>query len=125
MIALCHPVRQIFPYLKVKEPLLTAIRLAIAGNVVDFSVGSEFDLEQAIQESVTWEFAIFDYEFFLERLAAAESLLYIGDNTGEIVFDKLLIEELLRRGKQVTYVVRGGSAINDAIYTTFFSGVAF
>jgi uncharacterized protein with ATP-grasp and redox domains len=37
----------------------------------------------------------------------------IGDNTGEIVFDKLLIEELLRRGKQVTYVVRGGSVIND------------
>lgn len=109
---------KLYPRLKelldgAEEPLLTAIRLAIAGNVIDFGVGSEFDLEQAIQESLTWEFAIFDYEFFLERLAAAESLLYIGDNTGEIVFDKLLIEELLRRGKQVTYVVRGGSAIND------------
>jgi hypothetical protein len=99
---------------KAKEPLLAAIRLAIAGNVIDFGVGSEFDLEQAIEESLTEEFAIFDYEFFLERLASAESLLYIGDNTGEIVFDKLLIEELLQRGKQVTYVVRGGSTINDA-----------
>jgi hypothetical protein len=110
---------KLYPRLKelverAKEPLLTAIRLAIAGNVVDFGVSSEFDLEQSIQESLSWKFAIFDYELFLERLASAESLLYIGDNTGEIVFDKLLIEELLRRRKRVTYVVRGGSAINDA-----------
>ncbi|MBE9044000.1 DUF89 family protein [Pleurocapsales cyanobacterium LEGE 10410] len=110
---------KLYPRLKellegAEDPLLTAIRLAIAGNIIDFGLGSEFDLEQVIQESLTREFSIFDYEFFLEKLAAAESLLYIGDNTGEIVFDKLLIEELLRRGKQVTYVVRGGSAINDA-----------
>lgn len=109
---------KLYPRLKellegAEEPLLTAIRLAIAGNIVDFGIGSEFDLEQAIQDSLTWEFGIFDYEFFLARLAAAESILYIGDNTGEIVFDKLLVEELLRRGKQVTYVVRGGSVIND------------
>ena len=109
---------KLYPRLKelldgAKEPLLTAIRLAIAGNIIDFGISSEFDLEQTIQESLTKEFSIFDYDLFLEILTAAESILYIGDNTGEIVLDKLLIEELLKREKDVTYVVRGGSAIND------------
>jgi hypothetical protein len=108
----------LYPRLKelVKEaddPLGTAIRLAIAGNVIDFAAGSEFDLERAVEESPEWEFSIFDYEVFLERLATAEEILYLGDNAGEIVFDGLLIEELLRRGKRVTYAVRGGPAIND------------
>jgi len=96
------------------DRLLMAIRLAIAGNVIDFAVGTEFDLGQAVAESLEWELSLSDYEPFRERLAAANEILYLGDNAGEIVFDKLLVEELLRRGKRVTYVVRGGPAINDA-----------
>jgi hypothetical protein len=96
------------------DPLLTAIRLAIAGNIVDFGVGHRFSLEQAIQDSLTWDFAINDYPAFLAQLEIARTILYLGDNTGEIVFDKLLVEELVQRDRQVTFVVRGNPVINDA-----------
>lgn len=96
------------------DRLLMAIRLAIAGNVIDFAAQAEFDLERAVAESLEWELSLLDYEPFRERLAAADEILYLGDNAGEIVFDRLLIEELLREGKHVSYAVRGGPAINDA-----------
>lgn len=96
------------------DPLPVAIRLAIAGNMIDFAAGSEFDLEKAIEDCLEGDFSVCDYEPFWGKLSAAEVILYLGDNAGEIVLDRLLIEELLRRGKQVTYVVRGGPAINDA-----------
>jgi uncharacterized protein with ATP-grasp and redox domains len=96
------------------DPLLEAIRLAVAGNVIDLAVGSEYDLEGAIEESLEAPFGIFDYEPFGLALDRARRVLYLGDNAGEIVFDRLLVEELLRRGKEVCFAVRGGPAINDA-----------
>ncbi len=59
------------------------------------------------------EFGIFDYTEFKEQLRKANSVLYIGDNTGESVFDRILIEQL---GVPVTYVVRGIPIINDATF---------
>jgi len=56
------------------------------------------------------EFGIFDYSKFKEELSRAKSVLYIGDNAGESVFDKILIEQL---SVPVTYVVRGIPIIND------------
>jgi uncharacterized protein with ATP-grasp and redox domains len=99
---------------KAEDPLLMAIRLAIAGNIVDFGVDNSFSLEQAVQESLTVDFAINDYPEFQTQLETANTILYLGDNTGEIVFDKLLVEELLHLGKQVTFAVRGNPVINDA-----------
>jgi uncharacterized protein with ATP-grasp and redox domains len=96
------------------DALLEAIRLAVAGNVIDLAVGSGYDLEGAIAESLEVPFAIFDYEPFTLALERARRLLYLADNAGEIVFDRLLVEELVRRGKAVTCAVRGGPAINDA-----------
>jgi uncharacterized protein with ATP-grasp and redox domains len=97
------------------DPLLLAIRLAVAGNVIDFAVGPGFDLDRAIRESLEWEFDVFDYEPFKDALAASRKVLYIGDNAGEVVFDRLLVEQLLRRDLGVTFAVRGGPAINDAM----------
>ncbi len=93
-----------------KDRLLTAIRLAIAGNIIDFAFGKQFDLKQNIEKILKQEFAIFHYKEFRKSLDNASSILYIGDNAGESVFDRLLIEEL---GKPVTYVVRGIPVIND------------
>lgn len=93
------------------DKILTAIRFAIAGNVVDFGVNKEFDIEQEIKNNLDKEFAIFDYQEFIQQLEKANSILYIGDNAGESVFDKILIEEL---GKKVTFVVRDIPVINDA-----------
>jgi uncharacterized protein with ATP-grasp and redox domains len=92
------------------DRLRTAIRLSIAGNVIDLGINREFDLEGDIRKILDQEFAVSHISEFRERLAMAGSVLYIGDNAGESVFDRILIEEL---GKQVTYVVREVPVIND------------
>ena len=95
------------------DPLLTAVRLAVAGNVIDYGINRRFDMEQEIHEVMHKEFAIFDYVEFRRHLAEAEDVLYIGDNTGEHVFDRLLIEEM---GKPTVFAVREVPVINDVTY---------
>jgi len=98
---------------KSNDRLLTAIRFAIAGNVIDFGVNKKFDINQEIDEILRKKFAIFDFKKFKEFLAHSKEILYIGDNAGEAVFDRILIEEMK---KPVTYVVRGVPVINDVTY---------
>ena len=105
----------LYPSLKEKveksdDRLLTAIRIAIAGNIIDLGVNKEFDLVHDVEKILHQEFAICDYDFFKHELNKAKEILYIGDNSGEAVFDKILIEEL---GKPVTFVVREIPVIND------------
>jgi len=95
-----------------KDPLNTAIRLSIAGNIIDYGVGREFDIEKTLERVLKSDFAINHYEKFKEKIQNAEKILILGDNSGEIVFDKLLIEVLGK--KQVTYMVRGYPFLNDA-----------
>jgi len=90
--------------------LLTAIRIAITGNVIDFGMNKHFDLAEDLKTILNQDFAIFDFKEFVNKLKKAKSVLYIGDNAGESVFDKILIQAL---GKPVTYVVRGIPIIND------------
>jgi len=98
---------------KEQDMLLTAIRIAIAGNVIDFGANSHFNIEQEIDEILRKDFAICDYEKFKAKLNESNEILYIGDNAGECVFDRILIEEMK---KTVTYVVRDVPIINDATY---------
>lgn len=93
------------------DSLLTAIRIAIAGNVIDFGPTASFDIKKTAEEVLEQDFAINDYQAFKRRLDKADRILYIGDNAGETVFDKLLIEQM---NKPVTYVVREMPVINDA-----------
>lgn len=92
------------------DRLLTAVRLAIAGNVIDLGVNKEFDIVQDVKKILTQDFAIFDYEQFKHYLDLHDEILFIGDNAGEAVFDKILIEELPH---SVIYVVREIPIIND------------
>lgn len=92
------------------DPLLTAVRIAIAGNVIDLGACRKFDLEKDVDAVLEKKFAIFHMEEFREALNSAENILYLGDNAGESVFDKLLIETM---GKPVTYAVRHRAVIND------------
>jgi uncharacterized protein with ATP-grasp and redox domains len=106
---------QLYPYLKdlvqkSDDPLLTAIRLAIAGNVIDYGANRNFHLEDEIEKALNQDFAILDYDKFKHDLKKARCILYLGDNAGESVFDKLLIETM---NKPVTYVVRQEPIIND------------
>lgn len=95
---------------KSENRLLTAVRLAVAGNVIDLGVGKEFNIEKSINKILHQNFAVFDYDMFKRELKAAKEIIYIGDNSGEAVFDKILIEEI---GKPVTFVVREIPVIND------------
>lgn len=94
------------------DPLLAAVRVAIAGNVIDFGVHTEFDIARDARTILTQEFAIDDYAAFRAAAARARTVLYIGDNAGESVFDRPLIEAL---GVPVTYAVRSAPVLNDQI----------
>ena len=95
------------------DPLLVALKLAAASNVIDFAVHSNFSLERSIEESLGDACRLADYALLKERLKQVAEVLYLGDNAGEIVFDKIVTEQLATLGKEVTYVVRGEPIIND------------
>ena len=111
-------------YLQVREivessddPLRTAIRVAIAGNIMDFGAMIEFDLEKTIDDVLHREFAYDDYLLLLDNLRKSKNVLYFFDNAGEIVFDKLLIEKIIEMfDVKITGVIKAGPIINDATY---------
>ncbi len=94
------------------DPFGTALRLAIAGNIIDFAASDNFNLLTTIDNALNSEFAL-DHSIQLKnKIAKAQNILYLGDNSGEIVFDKLFIQTI--NHPNVTYVVRGAPVINDA-----------
>ena len=98
-----------------EDPFEAAVRMAIAGNVVDLGVKSELstmEIQYALEAAmkVTLEGDAVDH--LNDRAEAAERILYLADNAGEIVFDRLLIE--LLPIDRVTLVVKGAPIINDA-----------
>lgn len=94
------------------DRLETALRLSAAGNIIDFGAAREFDLQGVIREVLTAQFAIYHLQEFKQDLAKASTILFLADNAGETVFDRLLIEQL---GKPVYYAVKTTPIINDAI----------
>jgi uncharacterized protein with ATP-grasp and redox domains len=109
----------LYPYLKklvreARDPLLMAIRLAIAGNIIDYGALAEFNIKRTIKDVLTRKFAVSDYQRLKKDLKRAKLLLYVGDNAGEIVFDKVLIEELIRR-VEVVFAVKSRPVLNDVL----------
>ncbi|MBN2329270.1 MAG: DUF89 family protein [Candidatus Omnitrophica bacterium] len=95
------------------DPLETAIRLAIAGNIIDCGAFADLNeaavkksIESALNEPLLW-----DRNEFRKAVDDAESILYLADNAGEIVFDRLLIEQLPM--EKITVAVRGYPILND------------
>jgi len=96
------------------DPFATAARLAIAGNVIDSGIDNRLDetgVEDAVQHAL-WAPVRGDPAAFREAIASAEDILYLADNAGEIVFDRLLIEQM--PPEKVTVAVRGRPVLNDA-----------
>jgi len=96
------------------DPFGTAVRLAVAGNIIDFGARSDIDettLERSIEESLGWEPADGALEELRSAVGSAGDILYVGDNAGEIVFDRILIEEM--PVERITFAVRGAPIIND------------
>ena len=98
-----------------KTPSIIATRLAIAGNIIDFGIFKSIDIEGTIEKALHNDLHIDDYKRLSNDLQKAGSVLYLLDNAGEIVFDRLLIEKLIEAGIQVTAVVKGSPVINDAV----------
>lgn len=100
------------------DPFGLALRYAVAGNLVDFGAKNSFtkdDVTSLIDRVPEISFAIDDSAALLEAARSARTVMYLGDNCGEIVLDKLLIEQIRHENPsvQVTYGVRGGPVIND------------
>ncbi len=98
-----------------KDPFISGLRLAIAGNIIDLGVKnviSEEEIMHTLVEAMSIPLSGVDPEQFRREVFNAESILYLADNAGETVFDRVFIEQL-PQGK-VTVAVRGAPAINDA-----------
>ncbi len=98
-----------------KDPLKTAIKIAIGGNIIDFGAMVEFDIRETLKNAIKSDVDESVYRSFLQDLKNSKTILYFFDNAGEIVFDKLLIEILFEYGEYyISGVVKGGPIINDA-----------
>ena len=111
--------QEMLPFLEEKllsssDPVATALKISAAGNYIDFAIRGEVDLEKDISLLLNSDFAVWDYEEFSEKLKSAKSVFIIGDNAGEIVFDKALVNILKSLGKEVVYGVKGKPILNDA-----------
>ncbi|MDY0195676.1 MAG: ARMT1-like domain-containing protein [Sulfurovaceae bacterium] len=91
-----------------------AIKMAVIGNVIDFGAQNQFGLSEMIQHHFEKDFAIDDFDVFEQELQKAKEIVIIGDNVGEHVFDKLLIETIKKHyDLKVYYFVRTKPIIND------------
>jgi hypothetical protein len=110
--ALGHYARWKEEVARAPDPLFHALRLAAAGNALDLGfyagVDPHHDVDCALQG-----FARSDYGAFRDALDRSREVLFLADNAGEIVLDRILIEELVARGKNVTVAVRGAPTLND------------
>jgi damage-control phosphatase, subfamily I len=101
------------------SPLQTALKIAAAGNIIDFGVKNhaDLDIEKELGSIDQREFGIYNYDEFYKHLSTANVLLYICDNSGEIVLDKIFIEELKKAFPSLDIIcaLRERPIINDAV----------
>lgn len=112
---------QLYPELKKmikksKNPLYTAVKLSLAGNVIDIGILPNFDIITSINEVISTDLAIDYFDHFLKSLESSKILLYLLDNAGEAVFDRILSEEILKINLNIGFIfgVNGSPILNDA-----------
>ncbi len=94
-----------------ENPKFTALRYALAGNIIDFGPPNEFNAQAAFNEALQKEPSINHSDTLFEQLSDAKTVLYLGDNAGEIVADKLFIETM--NHPNLYFAVRGNYVMND------------
>ncbi|EQB22699.1 hypothetical protein UNSWDHB_3013 [Dehalobacter sp. UNSWDHB] len=95
-----------------QNTLYWALKIAATGNIIDSAINNNLNIENCIEKELEKEFSIYDIEAFENKLQTAKSLLIIGDNAGETVFDRVLAKHLSHLN--ITYAVRSEPIINDA-----------
>jgi uncharacterized protein with ATP-grasp and redox domains len=98
-----------------EDKLVAALHLAAAGNIIDLGIGQSIDTMDDILHIVNTPFAVDHTARFRNELAEGKTILYLLDNSGEIVFDRLLIELLKDMGLIVTAAVKSAPIINDVM----------
>ena len=100
------------------DPLKTACKLAIAGNAVDVGANTEVSsIYSIVEDSIGFRLDQKHYRQFQASLMQSDLIVYMADNAGEIVFDRILIEQLLQIKKmKIIFVVRDKPIINDATW---------
>ncbi|MCX7847638.1 MAG: ARMT1-like domain-containing protein [bacterium] len=98
------------------DKVVTGAHLAVAGNVIDLGIKHGLDIHRTLRSAVETPFAINDLPRLRQLLKRARRVLYLGDNAGEIVFDRVFIEVLREcyPRVEVKFVVKSGPIINDA-----------
>ncbi|HEY9061416.1 MAG TPA: ARMT1-like domain-containing protein [Pseudobacteroides sp.] len=99
---------------KSDDRLHKAFKVAVAGNIIDMGITPDFDVDLAMNEITDKEFDHDDYNDLKPMLKNAKTVMILGDNSGEIVFDMVLVEEFKRLGLNVVYSVKGGPILNDS-----------
>ncbi|MDI6724643.1 MAG: DUF89 domain-containing protein [Methanobacterium sp.] len=101
--------------IKENDGLETYVKAAIVGNIIDFgALGVNFDIEKGIIENMNEGIALNHVNELEKELKTAKNVLYLADNNGEIVFDKLLIEKLKEYDVNVTVALKEYPILNDA-----------
>jgi uncharacterized protein with ATP-grasp and redox domains len=95
--------------------LYWALNISAKGNIIDAAINRDINIERIIEFELEREFSKCDFSAFEEKLYTAKNILIIGDNAGESVFDKVLVEKLGETAG-IVYAVRSGPIINDATY---------
>ncbi len=98
------------------DKLQAAINISVAGNIIDFGSQIEkFSIKETIQKAINEGFLINDINDFKNKISKAKTLLFLADNAGEIVFDKLMLQTIksLYPNLKIYIALRGKPIIND------------
>ncbi len=107
------------------DPLITAVELAIAGNIIDYGVRNTLNVNRELERILAegrqkiqhGGERFFQFKELKSALGKTRNILYLADNAGEIVFDRVLLEEIRRQYPTVDirFAVKEKPAINDAL----------
>ena len=93
------------------------VKIAVAGNIIDFgALEEDTDMEKLIRDKIVEEPVINDISLLEKDLKNAKRILYLADNGGEIVFDKLLIKKIKEDyDLEIILALKEGPILNDAL----------
>ena len=101
--------------LKENNSLENYVKIAIIGNILDFGAFTlDTDIGSLIGDALEQDLAIKDIDDFENALKKYDEVLYLVDNTGEIVFDKLLLSKISEYDLDITIAVKSKPILNDA-----------
>ena len=123
-----HKASSLYPWLRERveqsiNPFFAAVKLSIAGNLIDSVIGDDVQaLQEEVKKVLEGELNSQETITFREKIASSRMILYFGDNCGEIVFDRVLMEVIGKNSKaDIIFVVRSDPALNDVTLKEAYS----